>query len=80
MAAHDLLEEELQRESIGETACFTWHATKIGIAALWIAGNVPATPPYEDALKEGIEVGLDLSREEKEFHQTKKGLVLVFHS
>ena len=31
-------------------------------------------------MKEGLEVGLDLSREEKEFHQTGHGLVLVFHS
>jgi hypothetical protein len=32
------------------------------------------------ALKEGLEVGLDLSREEREFHQIKSGLVLLFHS
>jgi hypothetical protein len=25
-------------------------------------------------------VGLDLSREEREFHQVKSGLVLLFHS
>jgi hypothetical protein len=25
-------------------------------------------------------VGLDLSREEREFHQLSKGLVLLFHS
>jgi hypothetical protein len=25
-------------------------------------------------------VGLDLSREEREFHQLKSGLVLLFHS
>jgi hypothetical protein len=32
------------------------------------------------ALKEGLLVGLDLSREEREFHQLRKGLVLLFHS
>ena len=32
------------------------------------------------ALKEALEVGLDLSREEREFHQVKSGLVLLFHS
>jgi hypothetical protein len=31
-------------------------------------------------LQEGLEVGLDLSREEREFHQVSKGLVLLFHS
>ena len=46
----------------------------------------------EDALKEptigtterfswhATPVGLDLSREEREFHQVKSGLVLLFHS
>lgn len=40
----------------------------------------PTPPPYDNALKEGLEVGLDLSREEREFHQVSKGLVLLFHS
>ena len=35
---------------------------------------------FEDALKEGLNVGLDLSREEREFHQVQQGLVLLFHS
>ena len=30
--------------------------------------------------KEGLNLGLDLSREEREFHQIKDGLVLLFHS
>lgn len=37
-------------------------------------------PPFEAALKEGLDVGLDLSREEREFHQLRMGLVLLFHS
>ena len=57
-----------------------WHATPVGIAALWQAGAAPTAPPYEDALKEGLQVGLDLSREEREFHQLNSGLVLLFHS
>jgi hypothetical protein len=52
----------------------------VGIAALWQAGSAPSTPPFEDALKEGLQVGLDLSREEREFHQLSSGLVLLFHS
>jgi hypothetical protein len=76
MAIRELLEEALQEPSIGSTSCFRWHATAVGIAALWNKGQAP----YENALQEGLEVGLDLSREEREFHQIRSGLVLLFHS
>ena len=75
-----LLEEALNEPDIGKTSRFRWHATAVGIAALWIDNDPPSTPPFEDALKEGLNVGLDLSREEREFHQVEQGLVLLFHS
>lgn len=80
MPIRELLEEALQEPEIGSTACFSWHATPVGIAALWRAGKPPTAPPFDDALKEGLLVGLDLSREEREFHQLSRGLVLLFHS
>ncbi|MCP9886651.1 hypothetical protein KBY96_01690 [Cyanobium sp. ATX 6A2] len=80
MPIRDLLEEALSEPEIGTTPRFRWHATPVGIAALWSAGAAPTSPPYEDALKEGLQVGLDLSREEREFHQLSSGLVLLFHS
>jgi hypothetical protein len=80
MPIRDLLEDALREPSIGTTPCFSWHATPVGIAALWRAGKAPQAPPFEDALKEGLQVGLDLSREEREFHQLSNGLVLLFHS
>ena len=80
MPIHALLEEALEEPAIGQTSCFSWHATPVGIAALWIASGAPTPPPFDNALKEGLEVGLDLSREEREFHQVSKGLVLLFHS
>jgi hypothetical protein len=80
MAIRELLEDALQEPSIGSTACFVWHATPVGIAALWSADTPPGAPPFEAALKEGLQVGLDLSREEREFHQVSAGLVLLFHS
>jgi len=80
MAIRELLEDALEEPSIGQTACFSWHATPVGIAALWREGKAPTPPPFDDALKEGLEVGLDLSREEREFHQLTRGLVLLFHS
>ena len=75
-----LLEEALNEPDIGTTSRFRWHATAVGIAALWINNTPPPAPPFEDALKEGLSIGLDLSREEREFHQVKCGLVLLFHS
>ena len=75
-----LLEEALNEPNIGTTNRFRWHATAVGIAALCIDNDAPPTPPFEDALKEGLNIGLDLSREEREFHQVKHGLVLLFHS
>jgi len=80
MAIQELLEDELKEPAIGSTARFRWHATSVGIAALWSDKVSPPSPPYEMALKEGLEVGLDLSREEREVHQIESGLVLLFHS
>ena len=75
-----LLEEALNEPDIGTTGRFRWHATAVGIAALWTETKAASTLPFEDALTEGLEVGLDLSREEREFHQVQQGLVLLFHS
>ena len=80
IALNGLLEEALQEASIGETTHFHWHATAVGIAALWQGDAPPSTPPFDQAVTEGLEVGLDLSREEREFHQVSNGLVLLFHS
>ena len=80
MPVRELLEEALQEPDIGTTDRFSWHATPVGIAALWRAGKPPSAPPFDEALREGLLVGLDLSREEREFHQLSRGLVLLFHS
>ncbi len=80
MAIRELLEDALREAEIGSTPRFRWHATPVGIAALWNAGQPPPAPPYDEALREGLQMGLDLSREEREFHQLNSGLVLLFHS
>lgn len=80
MPIHSLLETAIKEPSIGETSRFRWHATPVGIAAVWLQQDSPMTPPFDDALQEALEVGLDLSREEREFHQISDGLVLLFHS
>jgi hypothetical protein len=75
-----LLEEALSEPAIWVSESFQWHATSVGIAALWTNKTIPIQPPYKQALKEGLGVGIDLSREEREFHQVSQGLVLLFHS
>ncbi len=81
MSTQELLEDSLNDPAIGQTAKFLWHATPIGIAALSKQdGPHLSKSHYEDAVKEGLEVGLDLSREERESHFSKKGLVILFYS
>ena len=75
-----LLEEALSQPPIGETPLFLWHVTPLGIAALWKSTRPPLKPPFSDALEEGLQVGLDLSREERVFHQIRQGLVILFHT
>ncbi len=75
----NLLEEALNQPAIGETYNFKWIATPLGIAAIY-KGISPSKPPYKQAIKEGKELSMDLSREEKEFHLTQKGLALIFYS
>ncbi len=76
----NLLADSLSETPIAQTKSFIWLATPIGIAALCKTKDLTIKPPFEKAVKEGVEVSIDLSREEKEFHQTEKGLVLLFYS
>ena len=76
----NLLTDSLSQPPIGQTKNFIWLATPIGIAALCKTNDPKVFPPFEIAIKEGLEVSIDLSREEKEFHQTERGLVLLFYS
>ena len=76
----ELLKDSLSQDPIGQTENFIWLVTPIGIAALCKCTEAAKVPPFDDAIKEGTEVALDLSREEKEFHQTEKGLILLFYS
>ena len=75
-----LLTDSLDQPPIGQTKNFIWLATPIGIAALCKTKDKTDKPPFDEAVKEGVEVAIDLSREEREFHQTEKGLVLLFYS
>ena len=74
-----ILDEALNQPIIGETTNFMWYATEIGIAAIY-REMPPSKPPYDKAILEGEELSMDLSREEKEFYITEKGLALIFYS
>ncbi len=76
----NLLTDSLAQAPIGQTKNFIWFATPMGIAALCKAKEQSSKPPFDEAVKDGIEVAIDLSREEREFHQTEQGLVLLFYS
>ena len=76
----NLLRESLAHHPIGQTKSFIWLATPIGIAALCKTKPPIIDPPFKQAIKEGFEISLDLSREEKEFYETEKGLLLLFYS
>ena len=81
MSTQELLEDSLQDQAIGDTSRFQWHATPIGIAALCKEKDPCLSEKfYTDAIKEGLAVGLDLSREERESHYSPKGLVILFYS
>ena len=81
MSTQELLEDSLQDPAIGDTSRFQWHVTPIGIAALCKEKEPSLSENfYADAIKEGLAVGVDLSREERESHYSQKGLVILFYS
>ena len=81
MSTQELLEDSLQDPAIGDTSSFAWHVTPVGIAALCKEKDPCLSENfYSDAIKEGLAVGLDLSREERESHYSEKGLVILFYS
>ena len=81
MSTQELLEASLKDPAIGDTSKFQWHATPIGIAAVCKEKEPCLSDDfYADAIQEGLAVGLDLSREERESHYSQKGLVILFYS
>ncbi len=81
MSTQLLIEDSLGSPPIGQTERFLWHVTPIGIAALLKQKQVSSIGnSYEEAIQEGLEIGLDLSREERESHYSNHGLVILFYS
>tara|TARA_B100000614_G_C14154289_1_gene329888 strand:- start:34 stop:273 length:240 start_codon:yes stop_codon:yes gene_type:complete len=75
---HSLIKESLNHKSIGQSENFEWFITEIGIAAL-LKKRVENFNTF-DAIKEAIELDLDLSKEERQFIEIDDKQILLFYS
>lgn len=81
MSKEELLEDCLNEPSVGDSKSFQWLATPIGIAALCKEKDADFSDTLLTiAIKEGLTVALDLSKEEFEYHYSSKGLAILFYS
>ena len=75
----DLIIDSLKEEPIGETDHFIWFITDIGIAALFKRDQ-----NYEAYISnveiEANKIGLDITKEEKEFLKIKEKRIFLFYS
>ena len=75
----DLIIDSLKDEPIGETDHFIWFITDIGIAALF-----KKEQNYEiyssNVQMEANKIGLDITKEEKEFLKIKEKQLFLFYS
>ena len=75
----DLIIDSLKEEPIGETDHFIWFITDIGIAALFKRDQNYET--YSSNVEiEANKIGLDITKEEKEFFKIKEKRIFLFYS
>ena len=75
----DLIIDALKEEPIGETNHFIWFITDIGIAALFKREENFET--YSSNVEiEANKIGLDITKEEKEFLKIKEKKLFLFYS
>jgi len=75
----DLIIDSLKEEPIGETDHFIWFITDIGIAALFKRGQNYEI--YSSNVKiEANKIGLDITKEEKEYLKIKEKQLFLFYS
>ena len=78
-STRDLIIDSLKEEPIGETDHFIWFITDIGIAAL-----SKREQNYEtcssNVENEAYKIGLDITKEEKEFLKIKEKQLFLFYS
>ena len=75
----DLIIDSLKEEPIGETDHFIWFITDIGIAALFKKNQNYET--YNSNVEiEANKIGLDITKEEKEYLKIKEQQLFLFYS
>ena len=75
----DLIIDSLKEEPIGETDHFIWFITDIGIAALF--KREQNYEIYNSNVEiEANKIGLDITKEEKEYLKIKKKQIFLFYS
>ena len=78
-SASDLIIDSLREEPLGETDHFIWFITDIGIAALFKRDQNYET--YSSNVEiEANKIGLDITKEEKEFLKIKEKRIFLFYS
>ena len=75
----DLIIDSLKEEPIGETDHFIWFVTDIGIAALF--KRTQNKEIYISNVEiEANKIGLDITKEEKEYLKIKERQLFLFYS
>ena len=78
-STRDLIIDSLKEEPIGETNHFIWFITDIGIAALFKREENFET--YSSNVEiEANKIGLDITKEEKEYLKIKEKKLFLFYS
>ena len=75
----DLIIDSIKEEPIGETDHFVWFITDIGIAAIFKRDQNYETYSL-NVEKEANKLGLDITKEEKEFLTIKEKKLFLFYS
>jgi len=78
-STRDLIFESLKEEPIGETDNFIWFITDIGIAALFKGEQNYETCSLNVEI-EAKKIGLDITKEEKEYFKIKEIKLFLFYS
>ena len=78
-STRDLIIDSLKEKPIGETDHFIWFITDIGIAALF--KREQNYEIYNSNVEiEANKIGLDITKEEKEFLKIKEKRIFLFYS
>ena len=78
-ATSDLIIDSIKEEPVGETDHFVWFITDIGIAAIFKRKQNYETYSL-NVEKEANKLGLDITKEEKEFLTIKEKKLFLFYS